>query len=85
MEFMQREKLLKEYLEAESKVFRLGDFYIPLAREIEDPFGGTNDFEFCFRTIRKCCDNLLECLVEKYIQERENGFDKYSGNFSVLS
>jgi protein-tyrosine phosphatase len=64
MEFMQCVDLLKKFPEAERKVFRLGDFHKGLAREIWDPYGGTHaDFEFCFRMIRRCCDNLMGALI----------------------
>jgi low molecular weight protein-tyrosine phosphatase len=66
MEFMQSVNLLKKFPEAERKVFRLGDFHHGLAKEIWDPFGGTNaDFEFCFQMIRRCCDNLIGALTTK--------------------
>jgi protein-tyrosine phosphatase len=66
MEFMQCVDLLKKFPEAERKVFRLGDFHKRLAREIWDPYGGTHaDFEFCFRMIRRCCDNLTGALISR--------------------
>ena len=64
MEFTQYVELLKKYPEAQRKVFRLGDFHNRLAKEIWDPYGGTHaDFEFCFRMIRRCCDNLMVALI----------------------
>jgi protein-tyrosine phosphatase len=66
MEFAQYEELLNKYPEAQRKVFRLGDFHQKMAREIWDPYGGTHgDFEFCFRLIRRCCDNLMGYLTAK--------------------
>jgi protein-tyrosine phosphatase len=66
MEFMQYVDLLKKYPEAQRKVFRLGDFHQWLAKEIWDPYGGSHeDFEFCFRLIRRCCDNLMGALTTK--------------------
>ena len=64
MEFMQYVELLQKYPEARGKVLRLGDFHDGLAREIWDPYGGSHaDFEFCFRMIRRCCDNLMGALT----------------------
>ena len=66
MEFAQYVDLLQKYPEARSKLFRLGDFHQGLAREIWDPYGGTyEDFKFCFRMIRRCCDNLMEALATR--------------------
>ena len=66
MEFMQYMDLIKKYPEAEGKLFRLGDFHNGFAKEIWDPYGGTNaDFEFCFRMIRRCCDNLVGAFTTK--------------------
>jgi len=66
MEFMHRVDLLKQFPAAKRKVFRLGDFHQGLAKEIWDPYGGTHaDFEFCFRMIRRCCDNLMGALTTK--------------------
>jgi len=60
MEFSQYMEVLQKFPEARSKLFRLGDFHEGLAREIWDPYGGSeSDFEFCFRMIRQCCDNLM--------------------------
>jgi protein-tyrosine-phosphatase len=66
MEFMQSVELLRKYPDAQPKIFRLGDFHQGLAREIWDPYGGTHaDFEFCFRMIGRCCDNLMGALTAK--------------------
>ena len=66
MEFIHYGELLRMYPEVRRKVFRLGDFHHGLAREIWDPYGGTDaDFEFCFRLIRRCCDNLMGALTTK--------------------
>jgi protein-tyrosine-phosphatase len=63
MELAQYADVVQKYPTARHKVFRLGEFHPGLAREIWDPYGGTHaDFEFCFRMIRQCCDNLMGAL-----------------------
>lgn len=66
MESAQCKELVKIHPDSARKVFRLGDFSRGLAKEIWDPYGGTTaDFDFCFRTIRRCCDNLSVYLTER--------------------
>lgn len=60
MEWRQRNRVLKLYPQAGSKVFLLRQFYDQSAREVADPYSGTlEDFQTCFSMIRQACDELM--------------------------
>jgi protein-tyrosine-phosphatase len=60
MEWRQRNRVLKLYPQAGSKVFLLRQFYDQSAREVADPYSGTlEDFQTCFSMIRQACDELI--------------------------
>ena len=66
MEIIHRSELLERYPSARKKIFFLGDFDCGRSREIGDPYGGTAaDFEHCFESIRRSCNNLANHLVTK--------------------
>lgn len=64
MEWRQRNRLIKLYPQARSKVFLLRQFYDQSVREVADPYSGTlEDFQVCFSMIKQACDVLVAQML----------------------
>ncbi len=65
MEVAQKDRVIKLYPEARTKVFVLGQFCRQGSWDIDDPYSGTvEDFTVCFERIRDSCDRVFHHLVE---------------------
>ena len=64
MEWRQRNRVIKLYPQARSKVFLLRQFYDQSVREVADPYSGTlEDFKICFSMIKQACDVLVTRMI----------------------
>lgn len=64
MEWRQRNRIIKLYPQARSKVFLLRQFYDQSVREVADPYSGTlEDFQTCFSMIKQACDVLITRML----------------------
>ncbi len=69
MEWRQRNRIIKLYPQARSKVFLLRQFYDQSVREVADPYSGTlEDFQTCFSMIKQACDILITRMLPTNMQ-----------------
>ncbi|MBU6435671.1 MAG: low molecular weight phosphotyrosine protein phosphatase [Nitrospirae bacterium] len=66
MEIVQKVRIHRLYPRSKGKVVLLGQFDSAGSLEIADPYSGTSeDFQFCFQQMSRCCDVLAARLGVK--------------------